>query len=349
MKLLPPSALAQEIWDSALLTRPDRHFLQSWAWGEFQLKLGNPIWRLAVEHDGEIVNQLLVIRLSLGFGWYILYSPRGSIVNKRLSAQLQQESAKLLLQEINRLGHTNRTILFRIDPNAFAHDALTLSFYRSNNFIPNPYKNIQPRHIQLVKLDTSDEVLRQQMKPKPRYNINVATKHEVLIKSGTGEEDIKEFARLATQTGRRQGFIPHSTNYYITQIHTLHQAGMGNLLFAEKLVDVDEKIINDTPLGSIFLVTFGDTTTYVHGASSDTYKNLMAPYLLHWFGMTMAKRRGMRFYDLGGIHPDPDHPWAGITRFKQGFGGQAVEYIGTLELPLNRSLYRIYSFISRFR
>ncbi len=349
MKLLPPSALTQEIWDSALLTRPDRHFLQSWAWGEFQLKLGNPIWRLAVEHDGEIVNQLLVIRLSLGFGWYILYSPRGSIVNKQLSAQLQQESAKLLLQEINQLGQTNRIILFRIDPNAFAHDALTLSFYRSNNFILNSRKNIQPRHIQLVNLDTSDEVLRQHMKPKTRYNISVAAKHEVLISSDTGEEDIKEFAQLATQTGQRQGFTPHSINYYITQIHTLHQAGIGDLLFAKKLFDADEKTINDVPLGGIWLVTFGDTTTYVHGASSDAHKNLMAPYLLHWFGMTMAKRRGMRFYNLGGVHPDPKHPWTGITRFKRGFGGQAVEYIGTLELPLNLSLYRIYSVISRWR
>ena len=217
-----------------------------------------------------------------------------------------------------------------------------------DKFILNPNKDIQPRHIQLVNLDTSDEVLRQQMKPKTRYNISVATKHEVLIRSDTGEGDIKEFARLATQTGQRQGFTSHSANYYTTQIHTLHQAGMGDLLFAEKLFDVDEKTVNDVQLGGIFLVTFGDTTTYVHGASSDTYKNLMAPYLLHWFGMIMAKRRGMRFYDLGGIHPNPNHSWAGITRFKQGFGGQAVEYIGTLELPLNPSLYRLYSIISRW-
>jgi len=32
--------------------------------------------------------------------------------------------------------------------------------------------------------------------------------------------------------------------------------------------------------------------------------------------------------------------WAGITRFKKGFGGRMVRYLGTWDLVLNKNRYR---------
>ncbi|MBI2624025.1 peptidoglycan bridge formation glycyltransferase FemA/FemB family protein [Candidatus Parcubacteria bacterium] len=34
--------------------------------------------------------------------------------------------------------------------------------------------------------------------------------------------------------------------------------------------------------------------------------------------------------------------WAGFTQFKQGFGGRVVEYVGTWDLPLRSTWYRLY-------
>ena len=52
-----------------------------------------------------------------------------------------------------------------------------------------------------------------------------------------------------------------------------------------------------------------------------------------------------------GIAPEnaPNHPWAGVTRFKLGFGGRAVDYPGTFDLPLNRLWYTLYSLVRRAR
>ena len=106
---------------------------------------------------------------------------------------------------------------------------------------------------------------------------------------------------------------------------------------------------DQTPLAAVLVTYFGTTAIYTHGASASTGRELMAPHLLQFAAMITAKDKGITTYDFWGIHPDPKHSWAGITRFKQGFGGQAVEYIGTFEFPLIPSLYKIYSFINRFR
>ena len=70
----------------------------------------------------------------------------------------------------------------------------------------------------------------------------------------------------------------------------------------------------------------------------------MAPYLVQWESILEAKKRGCVNYDFGGTAPEGSvkHPWAGITRFKKGFGGREVSFIGAYDLPLNKRWYWIY-------
>ncbi|MFH0905520.1 MAG: peptidoglycan bridge formation glycyltransferase FemA/FemB family protein [bacterium] len=341
MKLFPEQQLTQEVWDAALLVRPDCHFLQSWAWGEFQKTLGNPIWRLAVEDGGEIVNQLLVINLRLGWGWSLLYSPRGNLVNKNASAQAQQVSGKLLLDKIRAIADKDKSlILFRVDPNTPTPDTITATLYKSLGLTLNPKKNIQPKHSLVIDLTLSETVLMEQMKQKTRYNINLGARHGVEIHRARDEHDIKIFAELIRTTSARNQFSAHGGHYYETQFKILHPAGIQDLFIAST---------GNEPLAGILVNTFGDTATYTHGASANHHRNLMAPHLLQFTAMITAKDKGVKHYDMWGIHPDPNHPWAGITRFKQGFGGREVVYLGTFELPLRSFAYKLYTFVNQFR
>jgi lipid II:glycine glycyltransferase (peptidoglycan interpeptide bridge formation enzyme) len=55
----------------------------------------------------------------------------------------------------------------------------------------------------------------------------------------------------------------------------------------------------------------------------------MGPYLLQWEALRHCKAQGCRTYDLLGIAPPDapeDHPWAGISAFKEKFGGRIVAY-----------------------
>jgi lipid II:glycine glycyltransferase (peptidoglycan interpeptide bridge formation enzyme) len=91
---------------------------------------------------------------------------------------------------------------------------------------------------------------------------------------------------------------------------------------------------DDDLLAGIIVFHFGNKAQYMYGASSNLKRNLMAPYLLQWEGMRLAKERGCSIYDLWGI-PDrleeKEDLW-GVYRHKRGYGGEVVRYVGAFDL-----------------
>ena len=339
MKILEASEIVPELWNQALLHRPDGHFLQSWNWYQFQTNLGNMAWPVAIVEEGRIINQLLLIKLTLPGGVSLLYSPRGSLINPSLSLSDQKASQKLLLDRIRQIGRENHSILFRLDPELRADNRTAETFYKTMGFVLDRHKQIQPLHSLILNLDHPLPGIQQSLKPKTRYNIKLAEKLGVTVEIGTAN-DLPTFIRLTHLTAQRDNFTPHSDRYYQKQYATLHPANLQELYIAKREGQV---------IAGILVNFFGNRATYVHGASHYQYRQLMAPHALQWFAIAQAHARGVSQYDFWGIHPSPNHAWAGITRFKLGFGGEAVEYIGTFELPLNPWLYSLYKFISRFR
>ena len=336
MKLIHPTPTD---WDTALANRATGNFLQSWAWGDFQEKLGNKVWRLAVEDNGEIVAQLLVIKLTLGFDQSVLYSPRGSIIDKNQSLNIAQTSGILLLEEVKKIATEEKVVMYRIDPPASVTEISIARFYSSQGFVFNP-KTTQPKHSLVLNLSLSLEQLLNRMKPKTRYNIHLAEKHNIVVAPSTQVSDFDYFLKLMHSTSNRQGFSAHSDSYYRKQFEVLNLADIQTLWLARH---------QDKVIAAILVNSFGNTATYVHGASDNAYRELMAPYLIQFNAIDDAKHRGLLYYDFWGIHPNPNHPWAGFTRFKRGFGGEEIEYLGTLELPINSFIYKLYRLISRFR
>ena len=86
----------------------------------------------------------------------------------------------------------------------------------------------------------------------------------------------------------------------------------------------------------------GDHAWYTYGASADHDRRLKPSNALQWRMLRDAHASGATVYDLRGIGAslDADDPLFGLTRFKLGSGGRAVEYLGEWELPLNRLLHR---------
>ena len=54
---------------------------------------------------------------------------------------------------------------------------------------------------------------------------------------------------------------------------------------------------------------------------------------------------GADIYDLRGITDtlDPDDSHVGLIQFKVGTGGEAVEYAGEWDLPINRAIYKAFA------
>jgi lipid II:glycine glycyltransferase (peptidoglycan interpeptide bridge formation enzyme) len=56
-----------------------------------------------------------------------------------------------------------------------------------------------------------------------------------------------------------------------------------------------------------------------------------------WRAINEAKKRGCKLFDFYGASPadKPNHPWAGPTLFKQGFGSYRVNYLTAQDLVLD--------------
>ena len=339
MKIIINISPDQESWDNFVLSHPSGNLLQSWAWGEFQQALGNKIWRLQVLDNDQPIAQILIIKLGLGLGKSLLYAPRDLLFNKLTPAHQQYEASKVLIEKVRNIATTESAILFRVEPPISHTDTTALAIYKSFGFSPSQ-KNIQPKRNAVLDISPSEEEILAKMKPKTRYNIKVAEKHNINMVVSLDIKDIKIFNRLNHETSSRNNFKSYPDSYYQKQLEILGKNNLMSLLIAYD---------GTTPLAAVLVSFFGKSATYLHGASSRTNSEKMASYALQWEAIKLAKSKGCTHYDFGGVVDEHHRNWFGITRFKAGFGSRFVEYIGALELPLNPIWFKIYRLINKFR
>jgi lipid II:glycine glycyltransferase (peptidoglycan interpeptide bridge formation enzyme) len=325
----------QVAWDRLVAAAPTGHLLQSWAWGELKASFGWRTQRLAV---GDACAQVLYRRLPGGLG-SIAYVPYGPLVDYD-----DLPSFRALLEAIEFLARQERAIALKIEPGEEDSPALTQKL-TSLGFRPSP-QTVQPRRTILVNLDAEPDELLQRMKQKTRYNVRLARRKGVTVRSGD-EGDLPAFYRLMETTAQRDGFGIHTQAYYEAAHRLFVSSGQGNLLLAE----YDGQLL----AGLVVLAgVHGTTACYMYGASSDEHRNLMPTYLLQWEAMIWAQEQGCRVYDLWGV-PDEneakleveftgrsDGLW-GVYRFKRGFGGRLARSVGAWDLVYSPLRYWLYA------
>jgi lipid II:glycine glycyltransferase (peptidoglycan interpeptide bridge formation enzyme) len=321
-----------QAWDDFVLANAlDGGLLQSGAWGKFQTSLKRAVWQLGVKQGEQWLIAGQAIRQSGPAGLSYWYLPRSPVLAKDLAPEQQKEALDLFFAETIKLAKKEKAILLRFEPT-------------SDFKISQPVRqigDIQPRQTLVLDLTKPAAELLAQMKSKTRYNISVAQKHQVQIevKEEIQEKDFAEFWRLQEQTAQRQKIKLHPRQYYWQMLQILSQTGQAKLYLAKW---------QNRVIAANVLVYAGDWAYYLHGASSDEDKNLMAPYLLHWQAITEAQAADKKFYDFWGVS-DSKESWQGITRFKQGFapGQNFVNYFGCFELPVDDFWYRLYRLLKK--
>jgi hypothetical protein len=70
-----------------------------------------------------------------------------------------------------------------------------------------------------------------------------------------------------------------------------------------------------------------------------------------WKSILYAKNIGCKEFDMWGSlakEYDARDPWAGFTRFKQGYGTTFVEYIGSYDVVYKPLQYHLYNLVFAF-
>ncbi len=341
-------------WDQFVASQPHSQFLQSWSWGEFQKAFGRRVWRVGMfeerhpersegsrslnreilrrsaSQDDMFIGAAQIIEHNLGLGMGYLYCPKGPIGKFPI-----EDLLNFIKTKIANYG----TLFLRVEPSISQYLISNIQFLR----VPS----IQPSHTLILDLSKSEEELLNAMHPKTRYNLHLAERKG--LKFGMMDDGFEKFWQLMLETAGRDKIKLHPKKYYQTMGRVLskEQAAIKYLIFNIQYLDI-------LLAGGIF-IGFGDTFTYVHGASANQQRELMAPYLLHWQAIKFAKNHGYSYYDFGGVNPEDKNDfdyrsrWEGITRFKKGFGGEVLSFPGAYEVVLNRKGYRMYQLAKKIK
>lgn len=200
-----------------------------------------------------------------------------------------------------------------------------------------------PKATRVLDVSKSEEEILGQMKSKTRYNIRLSAKKGVKVRISNDPKDFDVFYELLLSTaGKDKGYAPHEKKYYQKMLEILGPKNIAKLFIAE---------FKGKPLAGILVSFYGGVATYLHGGSSEEHRELMAPYLCQWEAIKYARENGQKIYDFWGVAEtdDPNDPWAGITRFKEGFGGEKVIFAGTYDLVLNKFWYNILTIAAKIK
>ena len=170
-----------------------------------------------------------------------------------------------------------------------------------------------------------------------RRNIKKATKNGVDVGHG-GVDDLKAFHDLYVHTAERDHFTPRPLSYFQTMFTALlaEEPDRIRLYLARHEGDL---------VAATIWVRVGSHTWYSYGASSTEKRDVRGSNAAQWAMIRDSLAAGAAVYDLRGITDtlDPGDPHVGLIQFKVGTGGEAVEYAGEWDLPLNPLIYKAFS------
>ena len=95
--------------------------------------------------------------------------------------------------------------------------------------------------------------------------------------------------------------------------------------------------------GSIYLY-YGNKAWYLYGASENILRDAMPNFAMQWAMIEDSIDLGSSVYDFRGVSGDlnPENPLYGLYKFKKGFNGDFVEFVGSFDLVNSSMSYNLY-------
>ncbi len=354
------------LWDTFVGSASHGHILQSWGWGELKAAFGWRTLRVVLwdSDQRQILAGAQILFRAIPFTpLSIAYIPKGPVLDWSDTALCQRFFH--LLHPLLRARHV---ALLRIDPDLpesinwpategaeegehapsdpadVAADATFGGLYSvsEGEYITQQLRSlgfravedsIQPRRTIAIDLTPDERTIALRQKPKWRYNAGLAARKGVTVRVATSQDDLQRWYELMQVTSQRDRFAVHTLDYYLYAWKVFGEVNQARLLLAEH----EGKL-----LAGIFVTLLGREGIYLYGASGNEGRHLMPNHLLQWEAMRWVKAQGATLYDLWGIAETEDlnDPMAGVYRFKRGWGGRMIRYIGSFDYVYSPLTYR---------
>ena len=288
----------------------------------------------APNQEDKLVSVVAFFKVKARRGTFLFcpHGPQGKILNQEI---LTQWTAFL-----KDFGRKNRCNFIRVCP------ILTKTIHNQNLFKNAGYLQA-PIHMHaelttVVNLERNPQEILMGMRKTTRQMVR---KGQKLIQEGKVE--VRMVKKLSTeahevykQTAVRGHFVPFSSDYLDKELAYFQKNKQGCAI----------EVIFEGKILSWGLFIFHGKRAFYHQGANCLHKKIPASYICHWQGMLEAIKRKCQTYDFWGVSPEgkPNHPWATISLFKRGFGGQDVELVHAQDYPLNLFYWPTY-FFEKFR
>lgn len=326
LEIVTDGAFDAATWDAWVHQDARGHMLQGWAWGELKAAFGWTPARVAVVDGGAFCAGAQILYRRLG-PLSSAYIPKGPVLASDAPGVWD-----VLWRGVHARSRRMRAVSLKVEPEWTDDEAARHAMLCAGGFRP-ALPCVQPRRTIIVGLDGTEDEILARMKSKWRYNIRLSVRKGVEVRQGH-VDDLPDFYDLMGVTGERDGFAIHSADYYRRAYELYAPQGQVALFLAYSEGEL---------LAGLMAYAFNRQAWYMYGASSDVKRNLMPNHLLQWRAMCWAKSLGCTQYDLWGIpdsEEDPEAaPLGGVGRFKGGFGGRIVRYVGAYDYVYSRPLY----------
>jgi lipid II:glycine glycyltransferase (peptidoglycan interpeptide bridge formation enzyme) len=304
-------------WDAAVAAE-NGHFLQTSHWAEFQRRLGRPVF--FAEHPTWRCMAVLEVTRT-GTRLYCPYGPMAATA----------DGLRAALAALRDLAAEQGAMFVRVEPVTGVDPAGLPDLG-----LKPAFTDIQPRLGWVLDLDRPLDAVLGGMTKTNRNLYRNHQKKDLALRISLDPSETPIFVSMMQEVAERNGIVAHPAKYYRTMAETLMPRDAGRLYFVEHAGE---------PVAASLCFDHAHTRFYAHAASRYAARKVHPGTVLLAAMIVDAHERRQKAFDFIGVAPAdaPDtHPWAGLTKFKQSYGGDYRPWAGTWELPVQRMRYSAY-------
>lgn len=313
-------------YDEWVKSSPYGSFYQDRAWSEVK-----KLWRsdyLLLEDDSGVIGSAAFRSINAANGKPFVYVSRGPVVDPYDVDTWQQ-----VVAEARAYGERIGAFVVRFDPLYPYSEKLEQAFVELGFYVRPVTGTVWDKMTQtplnaVMQLGGKDEEeILAGLAGSKRRAIRNGMKNDPAFNTGRTETHLLSFERMYQEMTERKQIGRRPYDYFVRLIDVFPAA-----YFAEAS-------LNGAPICSHLMLPYGNTMTYLYGASTAAVDRACIPDALHWQQIVEAKHRGYDFYDFGSVFQLDIS--CGLYRFKHGYCKQEgiTAYIGELDLILDERAY----------
>lgn len=323
------SIVNKDIWEKFVLSQNPCSFLQSWAWGETNERVGAKIFRLGFKRNSKLVGVCLIIKETAKRGPHLII-PGGPILEWN-----DKGLVKVFMETIKDIARVERAWFVRVRPE-LRDSEKSRDLFKKLGFVSAPM-HLHAENTWVLDISKSEQELLAGMRKTTRYLVKKSQNLDLQLEIVKNPKAASILFRLQKETSKRHKFVGFSQKLFEEEIASFVKDDKAAVFICRK---------NSKVLAAAIIIFYGNTAYYHFSGSVSGSSEIPFSYFLQWEIVKEAKRRGLNFYNFWGIAPNGNsrHRFAGVTLFKTGFGGERIDWLHAQDFRVSRKYWLTHAF-----